>query len=284
MTSPTLFDAVHWLRNADGLLITAGAGIGVDSGLPDFRGDAGLWQHYPVLGERKLSFAEIANPLAFDDDAKLAWGFYGHRLRLYRETMPHRGFAILQSIAATMPHGAFVFTSNVDGQFQKAGFDETRIVECHGSIHHLQCTRDCGAPLWAATPFEPEIDLLACRMLSPLPLCPNCGALARPNIMMFDDWSWQSERSDRQAERYRQWRGQFQRLVVIELGAGVAIPTVRQFSERSQAPLIRINPLHADAPASATAFPIKQGALDGLTMLGNALADEITEASPTADT
>lgn len=41
---------IHYLlSSADSLLITAGAGMGVDSELPDFRGNQGMWQAYPVL-------------------------------------------------------------------------------------------------------------------------------------------------------------------------------------------------------------------------------------------
>ena len=50
------------IHQADGLLIAAGAGIGVDSGLPDFRGDEGLWKAYPKLGQHHIPFVEIANP------------------------------------------------------------------------------------------------------------------------------------------------------------------------------------------------------------------------------
>lgn len=75
-----------WIRNADGLLITAGAGIGIDSGLPDFRGTEGFWSAYPALRAEGLAFTDIANPAAFQRDARLAWGFYGHRLSLYRST------------------------------------------------------------------------------------------------------------------------------------------------------------------------------------------------------
>lgn len=39
--------AADWIRDADGLLITAGAGMGVASGLPDFRGAEGFWRAYP---------------------------------------------------------------------------------------------------------------------------------------------------------------------------------------------------------------------------------------------
>ena len=51
--------------NADGLLITAGAGMGIDSGLPDFRGNQGMWQAYPELGKQRIEFTSIANPKAF---------------------------------------------------------------------------------------------------------------------------------------------------------------------------------------------------------------------------
>ena len=47
--------AADLVRQADALVIAAGAGMGVDSGLPDFRGDTGLWQAYPALGRAGLA-------------------------------------------------------------------------------------------------------------------------------------------------------------------------------------------------------------------------------------
>ncbi len=75
------------ISSSSGLLITAGAGMGVDSGLPDFRGNSGFWKHYPALGKLRMNFTDIANPAAFRDNPRLAWGFYGHRLKLYRDTL-----------------------------------------------------------------------------------------------------------------------------------------------------------------------------------------------------
>jgi NAD-dependent SIR2 family protein deacetylase len=46
--------AAALLRDADGLLIAAGAGMGVDSGLPDFRGNEGFWKAYPALAKQGL--------------------------------------------------------------------------------------------------------------------------------------------------------------------------------------------------------------------------------------
>ena len=137
------------------LLVCAGAGMGVDSGLPDFRGDHGFWRAYPPYERLGLRFAELADPVHFASDPELAWGFYGHRLNLYRRTVPHDGFAILAKWAAGMPAGARAFTSNVDGQFQRAGFAAEHVAEVHGSIHHLQCVRPCRAAVWDAEARRP---------------------------------------------------------------------------------------------------------------------------------
>ena len=270
----TVARASALLREADGLLIAAGAGIGVDSGLPDFRGDGGFWRAYPALGRLGLPFHAIACPDAFDTDPRLAWGFYGHRLDLYRRTRPHAGFAILRAFANRMAQGGFVFTSNVDGQFQRAGFAAGRIVECHGSIHHLQCTRPCCEEVWPADGVEPQVDAQQCRLGSPLPRCPRCGALARPNILMFDDSAWIADRTEAQFERLRAWRAGVERLVVIELGAGTDIPSVRRVAESQGAPLIRVNPREAGV---RTGLALEMGALAAMQALATAAGLDLAQ-------
>ena len=190
--------AARWLADADALLITAGAGMGIDSGLPDFRGPGGFWRVYPALGKAGIQFEAIANPAAFARDPRLAWGFYGHRLGLYRRTVPHAGFTLLRDLAAGKKHGARVFTSNVDGQFQQAGFAADHVCEVHGSIHHLQCAAGCSDRIWPATDFRPDVDAEYCRLRNELPQCPACGGLARPNILMFGDWGWVERRTELQ--------------------------------------------------------------------------------------
>ena len=236
------------ISKADALLITAGAGMGVDSGLPDFRGDKGFWKAYPPFERLGVSFVDMANPNWFVRDPELAWGFYGHRLQLYRETTPHGGFGILQSWAEGLEHGSFVFTSNVDGHFQQAGFSRDRVIECHGSIGHLQCSEPCSNEIWSADGLEVEVDMVSFRAVSVLPECPHCGALARPNVLMFGDWHWIPGRTAEQERRFSDWlaKAASPKLVIVELGAGSAVPTVRMTSEqiasRSGATLIRINP------------------------------------------
>jgi len=261
------------IHSADALLITAGAGMGVDSGLPDFRGTEGFWNAYPPYRHLGLSLAQLANPMWFERDPQLAWGFYGHRLNLYRATMPHAGFSILQKWTARLPGGARIFTSNVDGQFQKAGFAEDHIAECHGSIHHLQCTRGCRG-IWSSDGVNVEVDARDFRARGDLPTCPECRALARPNILMFGDDAWLSDRSQTQEEKLDAWlRAQSdKRLVIIECGAGTAIPTVRRFSDYqargASTTLVRINMRESEVPSGVG---IQSGALEALTAIDASL-------------
>jgi len=236
--------------------------MGVDSGLADFRGPEGLWRAYPPLRQAGLRFEEIANPRAFVNDPALAWGFYGHRLKNYRDVTPHNGFTILKEIAARLPDGAFVFTSNVDGHFQKAGFADDAIYEVHGSIHYLQCFTPCSDRIWPADGFEPVVDKSVCRLVSPMPRCLECGGLARPNILMFGDWNWLEWRSGQQEARFAAWRRAAANPVVIELGAGKSVATVRMMSEYSGFPIIRINLRDPDVPAGHIGVPM--GALAAL--------------------
>lgn len=265
MTESSAKRAAAAIRSASALVITAGAGMGVDSGLPDFRGDAGFWKAYPPYERLGISFVEAANPSGFEGDPAFGWGFYGHRLNLYRSTVPHDGFQILRRWIRDFDLEHFVVTSNVDGQFQKAGFDDERILEVHGSIHFLQCTSPCGDAIW---PNREQVDVDHTTMrAAQVPRCPRCGAVSRPNILMFGDYAWLPDRTHEQQARYddflRAQRGQS--VVAIEMGAGTAIPTIRFASERSGGLLVRINPREPHVPDGHVSMPV--GALEGLSAI-----------------
>lgn len=255
--------ACEAIRQADGLLITAGAGMGVESGLPDFRGTDGFWRAYPALAKSRIHFQDIASPSTFQRNPRQAWGFYGHRLNLYRETVPHEGIQILLEIAERLKKKYFVITSNVDAQFQKAGFQSDRIYEVHGSIGHLQCLNGCSAEIWSAEGYVPEIDESSCELRSELPVCPRCNGIARPNILMFGDWGWHDHRSRMQALKLHAWSLNTEKKVIVELGAGKDIPTIRLMSERQHGTLIRINPRDWRVPDGG--IGIQLGALEALT-------------------
>jgi NAD-dependent SIR2 family protein deacetylase len=261
--------AAEMISKADSILVTAGAGMGDDSGLPTFRGNDGFWKAYPALGEESFNFQSIACPEAFYSHPELAWGFYAHRLNLYRQAKPHPGFSILKKWGHKKQHGVAVFTSNVDGQFQKAGFSPELIQEHHGSIHYLQCLKPCSSAIWSADEFHSVVDENQCRLLTEPPSCPYCGGLARPNIMMFGDGSWIEAREDSQSAKLQAWLKTVIKPVIIEIGAGVDLPSVRCFSQRIYQQfdgfLVRINlDEQASTPHNEGSVTIHASALDAL--------------------
>lgn len=258
------------IKEAEYILITAGAGMGVDSGLPDFRGNEGFWKAYPIAKKLNLVFQEIANPMWFTISPPMAWAFYGHRYNLYKNTTPHDGFKMLLDLVKQKDDNYFVFTSNVDGQFQKAGFDNEKIVECHGSISYFQCCNDCRKEIWEGNE-EFDIDMEKFESIT-IPLCPRCRDIARPNILMFADWKWNAIRTLNQETRYVKWKkeNKSKKLLLIELGAGTAISTVRRESENIakyyNGKLLRINPREFDVDTEY-GYSLPFGAWEGLKII-----------------
>ncbi|GLZ54009.1 Sir2 family NAD-dependent protein deacetylase [Actinomycetospora sp. NBRC 106378] len=247
--------------------------MGVDSGLPDFRGPEGFWRAYPPYRRLGLRFEELADPEHFDDDPPLAWGFYGHRLALYRATVPHAGFGVLLGWSRRVP--TQVFTSNVDGAFQAAGFPDDAVVECHGAIGTLQCTRPCTDATWPADDVEVAIDEDTMRARDPLPTCPRCGAVARPNILMFGDGSWVPGAHAERMAAHRTWLREHSDVAVIELGAGTAVPTVRRHAELASAAsgrLVRVN-VREPGVRHGRGVGLAAGARDTLLALDELLTD-----------
>jgi NAD-dependent SIR2 family protein deacetylase len=179
---------------------------------------------------------------------------------------------MLKQWGESKPLGYFIFTSNIDGQFQKAGFPEDRILECHGSIHHLQCAKPCGRLIWSAGSLAIDINMETIQATSPLPRCVKCDSVARPNVLMFGDSGWIEDRSDEQYALYLSWlrERKGKRIVAIELGAGTAIPTVRVECERHASTLIRINPREPETPSNG--IPIASGGLAALRAIDECLS------------
>ncbi len=146
--------------------VLTGAGISAESGVPTFRGEGGLWRSYRA--------EDLATPYAFRRDPKLVWEWYAWRRSLIGACQPNAAHLALAEMEAHLDEFVLI-TQNVDGLHQLAG--SQNIVELHGNIWRMRCTRDC-CPSWEdrCDPL-PEIP----------PLCPSCGALARPDVVWFGE-------------------------------------------------------------------------------------------------
>lgn len=263
--------AAERVRESECLVITVGAGMGVDSGLPDFRGRSSQWN------AEDGRFIDISTPWTFQEYPRQGWGFYGHFWNLCRQATPHEGFHVLRALAGRLP--TWVFTSNVDGHLQRVGFEPEHIVECHGSLGRVQCARPCTDEVWSADGVNVEVDVdYLARADQPLPACPRCGGLARPNVCMFIDLLWVARPTTLREEAYRAWLAERQRegrrLTILECGAGSVVPRVRREGEKllagfERARLIRINPEPGPEVPGVLCVPL--GAREALLGLGRRL-------------
>jgi NAD-dependent deacetylase len=145
-----------------------GAGVSTESGIPDFRSAGGIWTRYDPM--------EYATIDAFRRDPVKVWDFYGRRLDVLEAAEPnpaHRALAMLEERGLLEA----VVTQNVDRLHQLAGSRD--VVEVHGSIRTASCLA-CGTRL--------ELDEIAALLeQAPAPACPGCGAIVKPDVVMFGE-------------------------------------------------------------------------------------------------
>ena len=160
----TLIDHLKHTRLASVVALT-GAGISAESGVPTFRGPGGLWEsHRPE---------DLATPAAFHRDPRLVWRWYEWRRELVSKATPNAGHAALVRLeeeAAGLT--VTVVTQNVDGLHALAG--STRLLEVHGNIFRVRCTREGEA--------HEHRDSFA-----EIPPACSCGAMLRPDVVWFGE-------------------------------------------------------------------------------------------------
>lgn len=162
--------ARHLARARRALFIT-GAGISADSGLPTYRGVGGLYN-----GEHTDDGIPIETALSGDMFAhhpEITWKYLAQIERTCRGAQPNAAHRAIATLEQVLP-GVLVFTQNVDGLHAKAG--SRNLIEIHGNLHELCCT---------VCDYSEYIEDLAGRELPPT--CPACGAVLRPNVVLFGE-------------------------------------------------------------------------------------------------
>jgi NAD-dependent SIR2 family protein deacetylase len=208
----------------------------------------------------------VAEPLAL-------WASLAARMRDYSHTVPHEGFGILRKWIARLGLDAFVLSSNVDGQFLKAGFAPDRLRDLHGSLFWWQCSVPCGGDIW---PNEQEAEaILEGLALGVLPRCKHCGAVARPNVYMFRDNTYLEARSRAQDALYQSFllRNTGLKIVAIEIGSGPHVQSIRAKTRKLMyqhgAWALRINP--QDFAIKPPHLGLPMSALDALGAIDSVL-------------
>jgi len=298
--------AAKAILEAEFLLIGAGAGCSADSGLATYKDIANV----TAYNEKKLNYGRLCNPSWIEEDSEVFYGFWGQCFNNYKDYPVHNGYKIIKKWRDTLfaPKEyklseedlrlelslwrAHVYTSNVDNMFFKSGWSEKEVYAFHGSTLTWQCSVPCTVnrkDVWKLPEnFRFKVDQSTMRAPANVsgeekssnhPKCIFCGAPARPNVLMFGDMNWLGT-SGEGSLSYFTWKRSMKkvcnaikgRLVILELGAGIIIPTVREESEHllstmSHATLIRINPDYPQTAHPAQTISFKMSALEAITKL-----------------
>lgn len=155
------------VRRAAEIVVFSGAGLSADSGIPTFRdGATGLWNN--------VDPDEVASIDGFMRNPRVVWNWLRELKNLVDDRQPnpgHRAIARLERIVADKR--LTVVTQNIDGYHSRAG--NADVLEVHGTIHRLRCHARCGfADEWGEDLREPF-------------RCPQCGAPARPDLVLFGE-------------------------------------------------------------------------------------------------
>jgi len=160
-------EAREAVRAAERIAILTGAGVSAESGIPTFReAQTGMWARF--------SPTELASPEAWAENPGRVWEWYAWRYRLCASAGPNAGHEAIAQLQAERGAAVTLVTQNVDSLHQAAGSE--RVIELHGNLSRARC-EGCGArfPLPPAAEFRPPA------------VCPNCGRLARPDIVWFGE-------------------------------------------------------------------------------------------------
>ena len=149
-------------------VVLTGAGMSTESGIPDFRSPGGLWEEVDPY--------EVASIDAFRTDPQRVWGWYGPRVVTLASAMPNVGHLALAELERDR-HVQTVATQNIDALHIRAGSAD--VVELHGSIRRFDCLA-CGA----VTPLAGVLGQLEVRIA---PICPACGSILKPGVVMFGE-------------------------------------------------------------------------------------------------
>lgn len=220
------------LKESNNILIFAGAGTSQESGLPTFNSTTS-------------KIFDSASVTTCNDSSQT------NLIDLFDSHKPHRGYSTLLKICKGKNY--YVLTSNIDGYFERAGFDPTKIIEVHGNINYVQCPNKCDDKVIKIDSQCSRCKYLQCKHCK---YCKICDAKMVPNVMTAGFHNFIEKTKDIDKAMYNDITKDNKKMwTIIEIGSGINIPVIRDYSEillenNTNINLIRINPIHWQVPVS----------------------------------
>lgn len=212
------------LGDCRSILFITGAGVSAESGIPTYCGVGGLYNVDTT--EEGYEIEEVLSGLMLTDRPELTWKYFAQIGRAASGATFNRAHEVIAEMETHFPR-ARTLTQNVDGFHLKAG--SKNVIEAHGNMYSLSCT---GCKLSA------EIDEFLDDMELP-PKCPSCGAMVRPNVVLFGEMP----HGDSVRIMTEEVEKGFD--VVFSIGTSSVFPYIQaplEYAKMTGSPTIEINP------------------------------------------
>jgi len=249
-----LTEAAALLKKSKRVLFITGAGISADSGLPTYRGVGGLYNQDRT--EDGYAIEECLSGSMFRTRPEITWKYMlqlGMAIAEHQPNDAHRIIAKWEKESAERSGKVVVFTQNIDGYHRAAG--SKNVYEIHGSLGTFHCTK-C---TWSES-FNLD-DGVSARLealqQSLPPKCPQCNAVIRPSVVLFEEMLPLKVLEDFQYE-FNDGRG-FD--LVFSIGTSAMFPYITgpvSIAAKRGVPTVEINPTESDlSPYVAVHLPMK---------------------------
>jgi NAD-dependent SIR2 family protein deacetylase len=240
--------AVRAFRDADKLVIGAGAGLSAASGI-EYDGNRFIENFRPFIEKYGMKDLYTSSFYPFRTHEE-KWAYWAKHisLNLFETPVMDLYLKLLELISSK---DYFVITTNVEGQFRKAGVEEPRLFEVQGNYGYFQCEKACSDKLYNNEKIVVQMlsETKDCRIPSHLvPKCPVCGGNMEVNLRkdnyFVQDKNWYISNSN-----YRKFISGTvgKSTVFLELGVGYNTPGIIRFPfeamvrNNTNAILIRLN-------------------------------------------
>lgn len=164
-------DVVSLLRSAESILFITGAGISADSGLPTYRGIGGLYND--TATDEGIRIEDALSGRMMRSHPYITWKYILQIEKSCRGARYNRAHEVIAAFEREFPR-VWVLTQNIDGFHRDAG--SGNIIDIHGDIHDVFCS-GCG--------FRETVEDY--RAVEEAPLCPKCGHVLRPAVVLFGE-------------------------------------------------------------------------------------------------
>ncbi|HZG42443.1 MAG TPA: NAD-dependent deacylase [Longimicrobium sp.] len=231
MTPEGLARAAEILAGAERVVVSSGAGMSRESGIPTFR-DAmeGLWANFDPQ--------ELATEQGFRRDPRRVWSWYAWRRQRIAEARPNPGHFAVAQMETVIP-SLTVVTQNVDGLHADAGSAD--VIEVHGSIRRVKC-------LDRGHPFAGDLPAYEDGEEQEPPACPVCGSPLRPDVVWFGEMLPEAA-----VERAWSLAGRCDAMLLIGT-SGTVWPAAELPLVARRARIIEVNPAPSELTHAADVF------------------------------